>query len=166
MEAHGEELLGYLCRVLHSEDTGREVFAALCEAIVSGIARYRGEASLRAYVYGVAWNLIRRHRRRASTRRKRETQVDTMSPFSAPPEHTRTPLWQRTSARDRLSLARAQLSDEELTLLVLRVDRRMSWDEVASIIEVPAPTVRKRYERLVKQLRAQLVPDTGATDDE
>ena len=41
------------------------------------------------------------------------------------------------------------------TLLVLRVDRRMTWDAIAAVLGggVKAPTARKRFERLKERLR-------------
>jgi RNA polymerase sigma-70 factor (ECF subfamily) len=53
----------------------------------------------------------------------------------------------------RLARIRTQLTPEEETLLLLRIDRRLSWDEVADVLAEerrgPDPAaLRKRFERL------------------
>jgi RNA polymerase sigma-70 factor (ECF subfamily) len=65
------------------------------------------------------------------------------------------------TSRDReageLDRLRHSLSEEELQLLVLRVDRRLSWREVAEVLAregdpVDEMAVRKRFERLKAKL--------------
>jgi RNA polymerase sigma-70 factor (ECF subfamily) len=67
---------------------------------------------------------------------------------------TAVELERQTGALERL---RAQLEPEEQTLLTLRVDRQLSWREVADILAEEGATVdeaalRKRFERLKDKL--------------
>jgi RNA polymerase sigma-70 factor, ECF subfamily len=48
---------------------------------------------------------------------------------------------------------REQLTADEQTLLILRIDRALPWDDVAEIMDVDAASVRKRFERVKDKLR-------------
>jgi len=70
-----------------------------------------------------------------------------------------------SSPQDRLARLRASLEPEERTLLILRLDREMSWNEVAEVLSVEggpvdAAAVRKRFER-VKDKLAKLAKKQG-----
>jgi hypothetical protein len=50
------------------------------------------------------------------------------------------------------------LSHDEQTMLTLRIDQKLSWDEVAEVLQATgapptAATLAKRYERLTRRLR-------------
>jgi RNA polymerase sigma-70 factor, ECF subfamily len=54
-------------------------------------------------------------------------------------------------------MLRAELPVEDRTLLVLRLDRELEWDEIAAVlgaegVPVSAAALRKRYERLKARL--------------
>lgn len=68
---------------------------------------------------------------------------------------SRTAPWLRTEVKDAFAELRASLSEEERELLVLRVDRDLSWDEAATILGEPAPRLRKRFQALKDKLRAR-----------
>lgn len=80
-------------------------------------------------------------------------------------ERTRTTTlsFLRTEIRDRARRLRELLDPEEQTLLILRVDRQMSWREIAVILhddeaaDQPrrVAALRKRYERLLARLREE-----------
>ena len=73
-------------------------------------------------------------------------------------------------ARDEVRLARLRtlLPPEDHALLVLRLDREMSWEEIADVLSasgtpVSAAALRKRYER-VKERLARRARDEGLVD--
>jgi RNA polymerase sigma-70 factor (ECF subfamily) len=62
--------------------------------------------------------------------------------------------WKRTAVKDTVSRLRSSLSADDQTLLILRVDRAMSWREIAHVIgDAHEPALRKRYERIKNRLR-------------
>jgi RNA polymerase sigma-70 factor, ECF subfamily len=70
-----------------------------------------------------------------------------------------------TRPRDRLDRLRESLEPEERTLLILRLDREMSWNEVAEVLSsegdpVDSQAVRKRFER-VKDKLGRLAKEQG-----
>lgn len=156
--ALGPELRAYLRATMRDADAASEVHAELAEQLTLAMGRYRRESSVRTFVYAVAWNLVRAHRRRAARERRRFGGEADHDAIAAPGPRTPTPAYRRTTAKERLRAARAQLDHDELNLIVLRVDRDMGWKEIGEILGTggaPAETavLRKRFERLVKRLR-------------
>ena len=69
-----------------------------------------------------------------------------------------TALHLRSEAKDAVARLREQLTPAEQSLLVLRIDRGLSWSEVASVMSTPAEhldaqTVAKRFQRVKAKLR-------------
>jgi RNA polymerase sigma-70 factor (ECF subfamily) len=72
--------------------------------------------------------------------------------------------------RDRLRRLRQALDPEERTLLVLRLDRELPWEEVALVLSgdgapLEPAALRKRFERLKGKL-ARMARDQGLVDEE
>lgn len=158
------ELRAYLGAVLRDDDAAKELLATLGEQLLVSLPRFRGQSSVRTYVYGIAWNLVRTQQRRAARARRRAAHEGTLDALPARQTRTPTPLYMRTTAKDRLRAARDSLTPEELNLIVLRVDRVMSWKEIGEVVGTggtPTDTaiLRKRFERLVRRLRAQVAPE-------
>src|SRR5262249_7848234 len=75
-----------------------------------------------------------------------------------------------TGGSDRLAAVRASLDPDDHALLMLRIDRDLSWLEVATALVEPETTLdapalnrraaalRKRFERLKHELRQALEP--------
>lgn len=165
LDAYGRELSAYFMAVVRDEDAGRELFVELGEQLMKSLPRFRAESSVRTFVYAIAWNLVGQHRRQKRRDRRNEPLDDEDARLAAPGPRTPTAQFRRTSAKARLEEARARLTQEELGLLVLRVDRGMSWSEIGVVLGVgaaPAETaiLRKRFERIVKRLRAWVAPST------
>ena len=55
--------------------------------------------------------------------------------------------------RGEAARLRDSLTPEERTLLILRIDRDMPWGDVARVMEVDEPVLRKRYERIRRKLK-------------
>jgi RNA polymerase sigma-70 factor, ECF subfamily len=72
--------------------------------------------------------------------------------------------------RQGIERLRAMLTPEERTLLVLRLDRDLSWREVAIVLEeeqgepVEEAALRKRFER-VKERLVRLARDEGLVEE-
>ena len=71
----------------------------------------------------------------------------------------------RTEVKDAVSQLRQRLTPEEQTLLILRVDRALSWKEVGQIMAdgdepLSEATLAKRYQRVRARLR-KLAEDAG-----
>ncbi len=155
IEALGREVLGYLRVVVRDPEDAEDVFSTFAENVWKGLPTWRRECSVRTWAYRVAWNAASRLRRDPFRRRRTRwpegsASLAARSVLAA----SRQSVERRAEALDAL---RARLSPEEQSLLTLRLDRRLSWREVAEVMAgagQPADeaALRKRFERLKERL--------------
>jgi RNA polymerase sigma-70 factor, ECF subfamily len=151
IDALGPSVLGYLA-ALHGDDDGDDMLSWWAEDVWRGLPGFRFECPLRAWAFRLAWNASSRFRRDPWLLRRQRL------PTSAASRLAGSVALARTRGRDeRLERLRATLDAEEHTLLVLRLDREMGWDEISAVLsEGGAPlssaTLRKRYARLKDRL--------------
>ncbi len=151
VKAYGPELLGYLVAILRDETSAREAYAELLEQLWKSLPRFQRACSFRTWTYALAFRLAARQRRR--TRRRRETSLGAAPTWLLARARSSTARYRRTAARDWLSRARAELGAGDQSLLTLRVDRALSWNDVSTIMGIDEPTARKRFERIKSRLR-------------
>lgn len=152
VRALGPELLGYLFAVLRNEADGREAFAELSAQLLCSIERFRGDGSVKAFAYRIAWRVAIRARR--APHRRREVHLPTGLESELGEQVVSSAAYRRTDAKTWLETTRRALSPEDQSLLVLRIDRGLSWDEIAAAMDLrSAAALRKRFERLRERLR-------------
>jgi RNA polymerase sigma-70 factor (ECF subfamily) len=162
LRAYGPGVLGYLETVLGDRDDARDVFQAVAEDLWAWLPSYRG-GSLRAAAYRIARHSAARFRREAWRRRKERMRTTMASRIAASMTSPESRL--ATKPKDRLERLREALEPDERTLLILRLDRELSWKEVAEVLSeegdpVDSAAARKRYER-VKERLAKLAKEQG-----
>jgi RNA polymerase sigma-70 factor, ECF subfamily len=168
LKGYGAEILGYLVSVLRDESAASEVFADFCEDLWKGMGGFRKESSFRTWAYKVAWNAAQMFWRDPFRRRVRRLETDE---YSLVAEQVRASSLRRDplAAADRLTKLRESLKPDEQTLLILRVDKRLSWKEIALVLaetEDAPPDVgalRKRFERLKERL-VRMAEEEGLLD--
>jgi RNA polymerase sigma-70 factor (ECF subfamily) len=155
IEGYGPQVLGYLRAVVKDGEKAEDAFALFSENVWRGFPTWEGRASARAWAYSVAWNAAGRLFRDPWNRRRRKLQRSVASKLAAAVlSSSRLDLERREAGLERL---RAVLTPEEQSLLVLRVDRELSWREVAVAMgepddEASLAALRKRFERLKAKL--------------
>ncbi|HZJ61935.1 MAG TPA: sigma-70 family RNA polymerase sigma factor [Kofleriaceae bacterium] len=151
IKGYGREVCGYLAAVLADEEQARDVFAETVAELWRDLSRFRWQASLRTWIYTLARHRLAAHLSRRG--RQRTVPLSEAADVVARP-HTTTVSWKRTAVKDTVSRLRSSLSADDQTLLILRVDRAMSWREIAHVIgDAHEPALRKRYERIKNRLR-------------
>ncbi|MBS2011989.1 MAG: sigma-70 family RNA polymerase sigma factor [Deltaproteobacteria bacterium] len=159
LRAYGPGILAYLIVVLRDRQMAEDTFADFGEQLWKGIGGFRRECSFRAWAYRVAWCCAVHTLRDPYRRRGRRLETREVSEILAP-MRTQTARWLETESKSQLEELRASLEPGERALLVLRLDRRLSWTEVARALqddgEAPATeaALRKRFERIKERLRA------------
>ena len=154
----GPEVLGFLSGVLGDADAD-EVYSAWSERLWRSLKGFEGRCSLRTWTYVLARREISRFRK--GMRRHAEGRVPLSELQDVLAVHkSRTTLV--TAKQRQLTALRDELPIEDRTLLILRVDRKLSFDEIAlAFAENPetfaevdrkreAARLRKRFQ-LVKQ---------------
>lgn len=128
---------------------------------VEGADRFRGDASVRAYFYGVARNVLYRHYRT----KKRSPKLDfgVSSLFDVAP--TPSSIVHRADRQRRLHDALTRLPLELQILVELRFDEGLSGPELAAALGVPEGTVRSRLRRAIERLR-EAMNDASAAERE
>jgi RNA polymerase sigma-70 factor (ECF subfamily) len=152
LRGYGAQLLGYLTAVLRDEALAADAFSELSEDLWKGLGAFRRECAVRTFAYKLAWHAALRIARDPYERRRRPLESDQLSQL-AEKIRTETALHLRSQIKEGVAALRDQLSAEEQTLLILRVDRDLSWREVADVLGLDEPAARKRYERTKEKLR-------------
>ncbi|MGH1347404.1 MAG: RNA polymerase sigma factor [Nannocystales bacterium] len=166
LRGYGPELLGFLVGAARDDDLALDAFSMFSEDLWRGLEGFQWRASLRTWSY----TLARRALYRARKARGRGPAVDPLSSEAynnlAERIRTQTITILRTEVRSGVAALRQELSVDEQVLLTLRVDRQMSWREIAWISEDASEdtteeelkrlvaALRKRFERTKTRLRA------------
>jgi len=155
IQGYGPQVLGYLRSVVKDGEEAEDAFALFTENVWRGFPTWEGRASARAWAYSVAWNAAGRLFRDPWHRRRRKLQSSVASKLAAAVLSSSRLDQQQLDAR--LQQLRAVLTPDELSLLVLRVDRELSWREVAVAMGLSddaasIAALRKRFERLKAKL--------------
>ncbi len=155
VRALGPRILGYLHAVLRDDADAAEAFSAFAESLWRGIAGFRGECAFRTWAYKLAWSAALRVRDDAYRRRGRRLETTEISRLADEVRRSSVLRAERESAA--LERLRALLTPEEQSLLVLRVDQGLPWEDVALVLSAPgapvdAAALRKRFERLKDKL--------------
>jgi RNA polymerase sigma-70 factor (ECF subfamily) len=164
VRALGPAVLRYLRTLLRNDADANDAASCWAESVWSGLPDFRGDASLRTWALRLAYRAALAVVDGAWRRRAR--------PF-ATGEASRLAATLRTASavrverqRRKLDAVVATLTPEQQTLLSLRVDQDLSWDEIADVLSTDArrpdpKTLAKRYERLKERLAAALADDDG-----
>lgn len=164
LRGYGPEIFGFLVSMHQSPDDASEVFATFSEDLWRGLPKFGWGCTFRTWAYTIARNasnrfLLGRHRRG-----KGQVPITGLSAEIAIEMRSATVTYLKTESKDRFAALRESLPVEDQTLLILRVDRGLAWDELARIMlgEEPAPSaddlkresarLRKRFQFVKEKL--------------
>ncbi len=152
LEQYKVEIYSFLCARLRSEADAHEVYSQLSEDVWRGIASFGWRCSFRTWLYTLARHAAMRFERSPANQAKRHERLSQVGePIVV--ERSRTRPYMRTDVKDRFAAFRETLSPDEQSLLVLRIDRELSWDEVARILYDGDDTDEAEMKRQATNLR-------------
>lgn len=170
LRGYGPEILRMLVAVHRSEEEASDVFALFAEGVWKGGPGFERRSSVRTWAYAIARRMSLRYRRdvgRHNARFRAFADDSGLATIEAK-VRTETLSFLRTERRDKLVALREALPTEDQELLILRIDRRMSWkdlvlvlageaDRALSVDEVKreAARLRKRFQLLKDRLRVE-----------
>jgi RNA polymerase sigma-70 factor (ECF subfamily) len=172
LRGYGNDILRFLMARLRDPDAASEVFSQFTENLWKGIGGFRWQSSARVWVYTLASHAASRYIHDARRRRAHHVPLSDAGPLSAIGNKIRTATLAeaRTESRDGIARLRDALPPDDQTLLVLRVDRRLDWKEIAHVMagealadaqrDKEAARLRKRYQHLKDKLR-QMAEEQG-----
>jgi RNA polymerase sigma-70 factor, ECF subfamily len=169
LDAYGPELYGFLVHTLGNEANAAEVFGEFGENLWTALPEFGFRCSVRTWLYVLARHAASRFRKSPWQRKARrgESGMDDAIANAV----SRTAPWLRTDVKDRFRTLREALPPDDRELLVLRVDRDLSWDDVsrvmlgdaapdAAALRTESARLRKRYQFVKDELR-RLARETG-----
>jgi RNA polymerase sigma-70 factor (ECF subfamily) len=167
LQGLGPQILGYLTATLRDDDVAYDVFGQFSEELWKSIGTFRAESSFKTWAYKLVMHAVGRHRR--DPYRRRGQAMGSEASAIALDIRSRTPPFKRTEVKDKIAKLRESLDPEDQTLLFLRIDQNLPWNEVAAIMSaegepVEAATLRKRLERAKERLR-KLATSDGLLDE-
>jgi RNA polymerase sigma-70 factor (ECF subfamily) len=161
----GPNVVRYLRAMLRNEEDVADTFSDWAESLWSGIGTFEGRSSFRTWAFRLAFTSAMHVCDRAH--RKRERRFATGEASGLAQEIRTATAIVNERRRQGLAELRSELAPEEQTLLFLRVEQELPWEEIAAVLSQAAPvdpaTVRKRYERLKEKLR-KLARDRGLVE--
>ena len=166
IESYGSEVLSFLEMMLRDPVDAAEAFAQACEDLWKGLPRFEGRAAMKTWFYALA--------RHAASRLRRTVRPDRLGTVSeitdvAERVRSRTRPYLQTEVKAGFAAIRASLDETDRLLLVLRVDRAMSWNDVARVmaeagddesdeaVARAAARLRKRFQTVKESIRERAV---------
>ena len=167
----GPKLRAFVAAAMGDAAQADDVWSDVLLDLYRGIGTWGGRASLEAW----CWRIVRNACHRAWQARQREgRRRGLLARFASRPSflfgrREDTPPWKTTPVRNLVQRLRDELPSDDRLLLLLRIERRLSWDEVAEAFRGPGDktasarqtaALRKRFERIVARL-ARRARDEG-----
>lgn len=175
IESYGSEVLSFLEMMLRDHADASDAFAQACEDLWKGLPGFEGRSSMKTWFYTLSRHAASRLRR--STHPGRRAALSDITDV-ADRVRSRTRPHLRTEIKHGFAAIRDALDDDDRMLLVLRVDRAMSWNDVARVMADEsdqdtsestariAARLRKRFQSVKETIRERaiangLLPDIG-----
>jgi RNA polymerase sigma-70 factor, ECF subfamily len=173
IESYGPEVFSFLETMLRDHADSGDAFSQACEDLWKGLRRFEGRSSMKTWFYTLARHAASRLRR--SSRHRRLATLSEITDL-ADRVRTRTRPHMKTEVKVGFAAIRDSLHDEDRMLLVLRVDRGMSWTDVARVmaneddgssdadIARVAARLRKRFQSVKETIRERALATGLITD--
>jgi RNA polymerase sigma-70 factor (ECF subfamily) len=168
IQRYGRELLEYLVAIARSEADGADAFSQFTLDLWKGLPRFRWQASARTWCYTLARHALARVRRDPARRPGRAIALTDAPEVAKAADQIRTSTinYLRTEVKDKVAALRDELSPEDQAILILRIDRKLEWRDVARAladeedgeladaeITKRSAALRKRFERIKNDLK-------------
>lgn len=161
----GPELLGFLDGAVGETDA-EDVFSALSVRLWRSLGGFAGRCTVRTWSYVLARHELGRFRKEAKRHADRRVPISGLEDLLAA-VRTRTRSTMASDRERKLAALRSALPVDDRTLLILRVDRELAWDEIAlAFVDNPetvseadrkreAARLRKRFQLVKQRLMVQ-----------
>lgn len=167
LKGYGREVFGFLMSRLRDSDAANEVFSRFTEDLWRGLDGFRWQCSARVWSYTLARHAASHYLQETRRQRERHPSLSRVGPLSEIAERIRTATLTsaRTESKSRIARLRERLPADAQMLLLLRVNRRLAWIEIAqvmlhegevvenAVLEKEAIRLRKRYQAAKERLR-------------
>jgi RNA polymerase sigma-70 factor (ECF subfamily) len=174
IERYGPEILGVLAVQLRSTSDAAEAFSLFALHLWLGLPGFQWRCSLRAWAHRVARNAAVRWATDADRSPERNLSMEQGGVFDlADRVRSSTLDHLRTEIKSEIRRLREELPEAEQMLLILRIDKAMEWDDIATALadhdldpaelKREAARLRKRLQLVIEKLR-ELARERGLLD--
>jgi RNA polymerase sigma-70 factor (ECF subfamily) len=160
-QRHSEALLRFLTRLLRNdhtaEDTLHDVFVRVAEAA----ATYRGESSVRTWLFTLALNKVRSQQRRNALENRASA---IMANEPKPESDGRSDPFEQAQERElrrRVDAAIGELGDEERETFLLYWFGQMTYAEISIVSGITVSAAKVRVHRALARLSNRLGKQLG-----
>jgi RNA polymerase sigma-70 factor, ECF subfamily len=171
IQRYQQPVYNLVCRLLNDPSDASDIVQEVFLKIFRNIRSFRHGSSLKTWIYRIAVNEAYNHRRWFSRHQRQEV---AFGPDEAAPAHAdsfadpgRSPFDEASDHETRAMVEAAleKLKPNFRTAVVLRDIEDLSYEEIASVLEVSLGTVKSRIlrgrEALRKVLEGRLEPETS-----
>ena len=162
---HERMVFSLSARLLGDPEEARDVSQEVFLQVFRSLRRFQGRSSLRTWIYRIAVNLCRNHRRFWQRRaRARCRPLDDLSQseqvrLSEPGGESPYEVAHRRERARRVQGALLKLSFDHRLVLLLREVEGLSCDEIAQTLDVASGTVKSRLARAREAFRLVYRPE-------
>lgn len=145
--AVGRLCLAFTGSQAEADELAQEALLAAHDAFPS----YRGDGSVRAFVFGIARRICARH---GETRARQKARLELVHDAERGEPADEVAIARQEAERARKALGELKPTEREAVLL--RFEAGLSYREVAAACGIDEPTARKRVSRALERLRQAL----------
>jgi RNA polymerase sigma-70 factor, ECF subfamily len=164
IEGYGPELYSFLITLVGDEQDSSDVFSTVCERMWQGLPGFEWRASLRTWAYQLTRHEIVNFQRKHIRRRQRQVNDSAVLSQLEQKVRTATLSYLRSTVKNRIAELRASLPLDDQTLLILRIDRQMEWNDIVTVfhdghapdketLKRESARLRKSYQTIKDHLR-------------
>jgi RNA polymerase sigma-70 factor, ECF subfamily len=165
LETYGPELLNLLRSRLRGDGDAREVFGMFCEDLWRALPSFEFRCSSRTWAYVLARHAELRFRSEPGRRPERNLPFSEQLDRIAGEARTSTSPYRQTIVQERMRQLRQRLAEQDELILLLRVDRGLSWLDIACVflptdladdhaaVRREAGRLRQRFQGIKQSLR-------------
>lgn len=156
LQGYDTEIRSFLVARMDVKADADEVMSMFHRDVWRGIEKFAWRSMFRTWAYKLARNAMYRFEAQRGSKGPQVPISD--NPYiENPSPRANTPPWQKTTVKDVFRQVRSELTPEEQDILILRVDRAMSWNDVARAVqdseadELEGEALQRETNRLKKQ---------------
>jgi RNA polymerase sigma-70 factor (ECF subfamily) len=153
VRTYGEPLKRYLSAMVRNRSDGEELAQETLIRFLNSLRTFRGEASIKTYLFKIAHNLALNHL--ASSARLHEVFPGDMPDPPSDADHAQGLVQAGERAR-MVRMALMQLPPQQRSVVALRTWQDLSFKEIAAVLSLAEGTVKAHYFFGLRNLRKNL----------
>jgi RNA polymerase sigma-70 factor (ECF subfamily) len=171
LQRYQQPVYNLVCRLLNDPADASDIVQEVFLKVFRNISSFRGNSSLKTWIYRIAVNEAYNQRRWFSRHQRREVALESEEGAPCYADSLRDPgrtPFDQAADHEALSLveqALERLNPKFRTVVVLRDIEDLSYDEIATVLDISIGTVKSRIlrgrEALRRILEGRLEPETN-----